>query len=337
MTTTPRDIPNTWDGIEMAARIAGAKFPQVVAAQWALESGWGRRESGKNNLFGLKGFMGTKRETLEQVGPGKKAPITDTFLDFPSRRAAVEYLVTRWYADFRNFRGVNRAESPAAAAVLLQQEGYATDENYSKLLIKLVQERQQAKAANPTVAAPAAPRLTTIAGMVGPAKSPRDFGMKPNDSHLIVNDRAQTLTAWSGDGKRLFVTPALARGQGRDDQWEQQSTDTPPGLYRLGQVWNDIAIHGENPAIITPTMQSYGWVTIDMVELENQEARYGRAGICIHGGGTALGARGSWAPQQPLVPTLGCVRVRNHVLRDQILPLMKQGTVYISVFQEAKK
>jgi len=44
---------NTWNGIRQAAADTGAKFPEVVAAQWALESGWGKHTSGKNNYFGL--------------------------------------------------------------------------------------------------------------------------------------------------------------------------------------------------------------------------------------------------------------------------------------------
>ena len=32
---------------------AGAKYPQLVAAQWALESAWGEHTSGENNFFGI--------------------------------------------------------------------------------------------------------------------------------------------------------------------------------------------------------------------------------------------------------------------------------------------
>ena len=53
---------NTWDGIEAAAAAAGAKFPEVVAAQWALESAYGTATSGKNNFFGIKG-PGTVKTT----------------------------------------------------------------------------------------------------------------------------------------------------------------------------------------------------------------------------------------------------------------------------------
>ena len=36
------EITNDWNGITKAARIAGAKFPELIAAQWSLESDNGR-------------------------------------------------------------------------------------------------------------------------------------------------------------------------------------------------------------------------------------------------------------------------------------------------------
>jgi hypothetical protein len=83
------------------------------------------------------------------------------------------------------------------------------------------------------------------------------------------------------------------------------------------------------------TLMSYGWYSFDMVELENQEAGNGRAGIMLHGGGSALGWPGAWAPKQKLMPTYGCCRAHNIDLRDKVLPLTKQGKVFISVFQES--
>ena len=35
----------------LARAKAGAKFPEVAAAQWALESGWGEHTSGDNNYL----------------------------------------------------------------------------------------------------------------------------------------------------------------------------------------------------------------------------------------------------------------------------------------------
>ena len=39
-----------WDGLQ----IAGAAYPQLLAAQFALESTWGTALSAKNNFFGIK-------------------------------------------------------------------------------------------------------------------------------------------------------------------------------------------------------------------------------------------------------------------------------------------
>lgn len=131
-------ITNTWDGIVAAARAAGAKFPDVVAAQWALESGYGKHTSGKNNYFGLKG-EGSDRETKEFIN-GQWISIVDGFIDFPDLQTCVTYLVDRWYRDYQRFKGVNRAGSPEECARLLVAEGYATDPQYSDKLIKLMRD-----------------------------------------------------------------------------------------------------------------------------------------------------------------------------------------------------
>ncbi len=139
ITPPPRvTITNTWDGVVAAAKAAGAKFPQVVAAQWALESGYGKHTSGKNNYFGLKG-EGSDRETKEFIN-GQWISIVDGFIDFPDLQTCVTYLVDRWYRDYQRFKGVNRAGSPEECARLLVAEGYATDPQYSDKLIRLMRD-----------------------------------------------------------------------------------------------------------------------------------------------------------------------------------------------------
>jgi hypothetical protein len=140
------------------------------------------------------------------------------------------------------------------------------------------------------------------------------------------------MEAYDHTGKLLWKVPCLARGQGGDTEWGHTGCDTPPGLYKLGAVYRD---YDDNPKPArNATAMAYGWYSFDMVELEGQEKQVGRAGIMLHGGGTGCGWPGAWAPQQNLLPTLGCVRVHNCVLRDRILPLYEQGVVYIGVFQE---
>jgi hypothetical protein len=169
--------------------------------------------------------------------------------------------------------------------------------------------------------------------MIGPKKKPQDFGFKPIDHHLIVNDITETIKAFNFDGKLLWELPCLARGQGSDYEFKLTNTDTPPGLYRIGQVYRDYDRVGSNPSY-DRTLMAYGWYSFDLIELEGQESKYGRAGIMIHGGGSACGWPGAWAPMQKLFATHGCVRMHNQHLREKLFPLTKTGTVYVSVYQE---
>lgn len=151
----PSEAPvgNTWDGVAAAAKAAGAKFPELVAAQWALESGWGKHLSGQHNYFGLKG-SGTSTATKEFIN-GKWVIITDSFIDFPDLATCVQYLVDRWYKDFKRYQGVNRGADRNAAARLLVAEGYATDPQYAEKLIRLMD--QQAPARVPAGFTPSSP------------------------------------------------------------------------------------------------------------------------------------------------------------------------------------
>ena len=135
----PQQFTNTWEGIEAAAKAAGAKFPEVVAAQWALESAFGTTVSGKNNFFGIKGTPGTLKTTWENYGDGP-VTIKATFKDFETPYDCVEHLVTQWYKDYKGYKGVNRATSREDCAYLLKKEGYATDPVYAQKLIRLMEQ-----------------------------------------------------------------------------------------------------------------------------------------------------------------------------------------------------
>jgi hypothetical protein len=161
MATRSRGNGNTWDGVLQAARTAGAKYPELVAAQWALESGWGKHTSGRNNYFGLKG-SGTAKETTEYVN-GKPVVITDEFIDFADLQECVQYLVTRWYKDWNNYQGVNRAATREAAAKELVKQGYATDPAYAEKLIRLMDEKAPKQQVQPSaVKAEAKPVLFRV-------------------------------------------------------------------------------------------------------------------------------------------------------------------------------
>ena len=188
--------------------------------------------------------------------------------------------------------------------------------------------------AMPAPAKGADPPSPSLPGLVGPRKTPQDFGFSGSDSHVLVNDVSETAKAFDVEGRLLWEIPALARGQGGERQYQDTSTDTPPGIYRIAKkVYRD---YEQDPSPTYSTDRcSYGWYSFDLEDLEMQERRFGRAGIMVHGGGTACGWPGAWAPRQPLHSTLGCVRLHNQDLRDKLLPLVEQGTVYVSVYQEA--
>jgi GH24 family phage-related lysozyme (muramidase) len=184
-----------------------------------------------------------------------------------------------------------------------------------------------------TTPAPKPTGLVVPAGMVGPRKAP---DLKPGDHHLVANDCSEILTAYNHAGVKLWAVPCLCRGQGADTEWRTTGSDTPPGLYRVGRVYRD---YEENPnPPHSKDRQSYGWYSFDLKGLEGQEgpnSKPYRDGIMIHGGGTACGWPGAWAPKQALHPTLGCIRLRNVDLRDMVLPLIASGTIWVSVLQEA--
>lgn len=129
----------TWDQIYQYAKKAGAKFPECVSAQWALESAFGTKLTGKNNFFGIKGQPGTFKTTQEWDG-GKFITIQDTFKDYSSPEACVADLVSKWYLDYKNYKGVNRAKTREECAQLLKQENYATDPDYPNKLVKLMNQ-----------------------------------------------------------------------------------------------------------------------------------------------------------------------------------------------------
>lgn len=133
----------SWGEIARIATDCGSKYPQLVAAQWALESAWGDKTTGKNNYFGIKGSPGTLCSTTEYVN-GRPITVHAEFKNFETPGDCIKYIVSRWYLDYTNprngnkFNGVNRASSRDEAAKLLVTEGYATDPDYAEKLIKLM-------------------------------------------------------------------------------------------------------------------------------------------------------------------------------------------------------
>lgn len=140
--------------------------------------------------------------------------------------------------------------TPAEAGLLRRRQAEAA------LWSKPVAEGAPAQRPAPATDGQAAP--TWPPGMVGPKMRPP---LQSGDHHVIVNDVSETATCWTHDGRRLWQIPCLARGQGKEAEWEQTGSDTPPGLYRCGKVYRD---YEQDPtARFTPDRRAYGWFSID--------------------------------------------------------------------------
>lgn len=131
--------------VMQAAANAGDPHPAVVAAQWAIESGWGAKESGKNNFFGIKarpGQPGTVRRTREVIN-GRTVYINDRFADYNTLEEGIAARVAFTKQNKRYERsGYFAARTPYEAAQALQRGGYATDPNYANSLAAVIKGRK---------------------------------------------------------------------------------------------------------------------------------------------------------------------------------------------------
>jgi hypothetical protein len=167
-----------------------------------------------------------------------------------------------------------------------------------------------------------------------PKERPQDHGFKPGDHHLIANAETKTIKCYDFGGYLHWELPCTADGQ--DPNWRLNSGDTPPGLYKLGEAYRDYDRFAHEPGYppYSRELMAFGWASIDMIDLEGNEDNNGRSGIMLHGGGSACGWPGAWDRYQALYPTLGCLRMHNFDVQNSVLPLLKSGTVFVSVIQD---
>ncbi|MDP3616650.1 MAG: flagellar assembly peptidoglycan hydrolase FlgJ [Rhodoferax sp.] len=122
---------------------------QLIMAQAALESGWGRREIRKEdgttsyNLFGIKADKSWKGPVAETA--------TTEFVDGVAQKTRAAFRVYGSYeeafSDYAKFLATNpryanvlATRDPAEAAHGLQRAGYATDPEYGGKLIRIMKQ-----------------------------------------------------------------------------------------------------------------------------------------------------------------------------------------------------
>lgn len=124
----------------LAAYYNTGVLPSLTLAQAILESGWGKASIG-NNLFGIKAndaWTGKKKlvKTAEYKG-GEKYYIDAWFRDYDSIEESV--LDHGKLLTGQRYEKVRVAKNYIEACTQLQAAGYATDPNYAKSLINLIE------------------------------------------------------------------------------------------------------------------------------------------------------------------------------------------------------
>lgn len=118
-----------------ASKDLGDPFPDITAAQWALESGWGKRMSGSNNPFGQKGRTDrdsvSYKETWEVIN-GKTIITKEPFKNYDSLTEALKDRHSRWVSKYKNARNLGEALD------ILIQNHYATDPNYKQKIFAVI-------------------------------------------------------------------------------------------------------------------------------------------------------------------------------------------------------
>lgn len=130
--------------VQRIANERGYKFPSIIIAQAACESNWGSSLLARvyNNYFGMKagsrwGGKIIDMKTKEELN-GKLVTLTDGFRCFNTVEEGVN-----GYFDFistSRYEPLRHVVTPEGYAVQLKECGYATATNYSKLLIKILND-----------------------------------------------------------------------------------------------------------------------------------------------------------------------------------------------------
>ena len=265
----PVVVEASWSSVVDCARRAGARYPELVASQLVLESGWFKHTSGVNNYAGLKG-PGTTVKTQEVVN-GKTITITAEFLDFRDLEECVSYLVDRWHRDWKEHRGVNNAPNRDDAAKELVKQGYCTDPKYAEKLIHLM--NQQA----PLPKAPAIKQNGVLIEKV-PYFSQRDSTVPGQAMRMCFSSSCAMLAA--------YLRPNELRGAAADDVYLKKVLQYGDTTDATAQI-KALAYYGIKARFV----QNIGWEDLER-QLDKQIPV--PCGFLHHGTSAAPSGGGHW-------------------------------------------
>jgi len=162
----------------------GFKFPHVMAAMWALESGWGKYHSGKNNVFNIKARQGQGTLMNGSYWRDYASPL----------ESAKDFL--NLMTDPRYAPGLAAAQKPRQAIEAIAAGGYAGGEAaYPGKIIRVMQ--QMGVNVDQPFAAPAPPSrnannmrptLAYISGNIGPTSTGAHLDVKQQDNPNTPQD-----------------------------------------------------------------------------------------------------------------------------------------------------
>ena len=126
---TVRQGNNGYTDVVSLGSASGFKFPQVMAAMWALESGWGKYTSGKNNVFNIK------------ARPGQGSLKNGSYWrDYASPLESAKDFINLM-TDPRYAPGIAQAKTPRQAIEAIAAGGYAGGEAaYPSKIIRVMQQ-----------------------------------------------------------------------------------------------------------------------------------------------------------------------------------------------------
>ena len=126
------------------AKEIGIKYPELVAAQAMEETGFGETQSAENNFLGLKATTSEvargeseRKLTTEFRGQGEQVEEAN-FKTFDNIRAMMMQYKKQWNDDFGQYKGLVNANSIQEAIKMLQAEDYATNPNYDKNVLDII-------------------------------------------------------------------------------------------------------------------------------------------------------------------------------------------------------
>tara|TARA_R100000654_G_scaffold17542_4_gene36658 strand:+ start:3440 stop:5875 length:2436 start_codon:yes stop_codon:yes gene_type:complete len=135
------------------AKKIGIKFPEIVAAQFGLESSHGAKLSGKNNYLGIKATqkeIADGKATLvktKEIIDGKEVVVDAYFKDFDSLEEMLLHYKEQWNDNYKDRKGIINSKNVEEAIKLLKANDYATDPKYDTKILNIIKSAK----ANPSL------------------------------------------------------------------------------------------------------------------------------------------------------------------------------------------